>query len=476
MQSTKKKTIDSLKWSSVEKLGQFALQLIISIVLARLLDATEYALIGILNIFITIVTVLIDAGFSQGLIRKVDCTKDHYNAVFWFNLLMSITLYGLLYVLMPYFATIFNDPYLIPTGRVLMLMVPLQALNVVQTTIVNKELKFKQIAFYTIVSTPIAGAIGITLALLDYGVWALIWQTLTYTLLTVIIFWARSDWKPSLRINFKPMKDLMTFSLQLSASSFLNVVFNNISPFAIAKLFSKADFGFYSQAYKYATMPTNLLESILNRMTYPVLSKLQDNMPEYRNAYIKMLSIMCSFILPLMVCMILCGREGIKLVLGEKWVPAIPYFQILCFAAMTMPFHPLAMSNLKVFGKSGLIFKLEIVKKVLIVTSVALSIPWGIYGLVWGQTIYFWLALIINLYFGGKQINYSGRQQLKNLMPIILLSIIAFIPAFYMQFVFENLILTLLIKVIIFVIIYGVGILLIPLPQFHSVKSLINKR
>lgn len=476
MQSTKSKTIHSLKWSSVEKLGQFAIQLIISIVLARLLGPTEYALIGILNIFITIVTVLVDAGFSQGLIRKLDCTKEHYNAVFWFNLLISIALYGLMYVIMPWLASVFNDPYLIPTGRVLMLIIPLQALNVVQTTIVNKELKFKEIALYTLIATPIAGALGIALVLMNYGVWALIWQTLSYTLLTVIIFWAKSDWKPSLKIEFRPIKDLIKFSLQLSASSFLNAVFNNISPFVIAKLFSKADFGFYSQAYKYATMPTNLFESILNRMTYPILSKLQENIPEYKNAYSKMLSMMFSFTFPVMFCLILCGREGITLVLGPKWMPAIPYFQILCLAAMTMPFHPLALSNLKVFGKAGLIFKLEIAKKTLIVALVALSIPWGIYGLVWGQTIYFWLSLMINLYFGGKQINYAPKQQIKDLTPFILLSLTALSLAFCAQLLFDNLILTLLIKISTFVAIYGIGILFVPLHQFQQVKSLIFRR
>lgn len=472
MTSIKQKTLHSLKWSTVERLGQFSIQLIISIILARILGPEQYALVGILMIFITISSVLVDAGFSQGLIRKLDCTADDYNSVFWFNLLMSLSIYLVMYIAMPFIASFFDFKELVATGRVLMLVIPINALNVVQTTIINKELQFKKIAKYTLFITPISGAVGIILAYSEFGVWALIWQTLIYSAFTVAVFWIQSDWKPTLKIDFGPVRKLMGFSLSLSTSSLINAIFNNISPAVIAKLFDKNQLGYFTQAQKYATMPSSLIESILNRMTYPILSKLQNDKEQYRNAYSKMQIVMFAFMLPLMLTLILCGKEGIIIALGEKWVPAVPYFQILCLASITLPFHPLAISNLKVFEHTQWILKIEVIKKMMIVLSIILGLYWGgVKGLAWGQTIYFWCALFINMHFAGIIINYPLTKQLKHILPNIILSVVSFGIVSLIGLFIENIYIGLFVKSITFVIIYISLTVVLKLPVLELLKK-----
>lgn len=476
MSSIKHTTISSLKWSTLEKTGQFSIQLIISIVLARLLGPDEYAIIGILNIFIGIFSVLVDAGFSQGLIRKQYCSHDDYNSVFWFNLFMSLLLYMVLFFSMPFIAKLFNDENLLLPGRVLILILPLQALNVVQMTIVNKELKFKKIAGYTLVATPIAGIVGIIMAYNGYGVWALVTQTLLYTSLIVILFWIKSNWKPTFNLKMKPIVELLGFSFKLSVASFLNAIFNNIYAVIVAKLYPKAQFGYFSQAQKYATMPTNLLESILNRMTYPILATLQDNMAQYREVYRKMQMIMFAFILPLMLGFILCGRESIILILGSKWTPSVLFFQILCIGGITLPFHPFAMSTLKVFGKSNIILNLEILKKVLIVLSIICSLSWGIVGLICGQTVYLWIVLLINLYYSGKQIKYSLNEQFIDIYPYFLIALVAAFISLILTCFINSMLSILIFRFVFFVGVYFLLIVIIKVPQFFVFQSLIKSK
>ena len=239
MSSFRTKTIETLKWSSLEKIGQAFIQLIISVILARLLDAEIYGIIGIINIFISISSTIADAGFSQGLIRKLKCTFDDYNAVFWCNFFISILFYLILFFLAPYLAVLFVIEQLKILSRVLFLVIPLNAFNIVQVTIINKELNFKAIAKYTLISSSISGILGIGLALRGFGVWALIGQFLLNILFQILFFWRRSVWRPQWKFPFEPLKELFPFSFKLFVASFLNSVFNNAYTFLIAKLYTQ---------------------------------------------------------------------------------------------------------------------------------------------------------------------------------------------------------------------------------------------
>lgn len=473
--SFREKTISTLKWSSIEKIGQFAAQLVISITLARLLDAQIYGLIGIINIFIIICSAITDAGFSQGLIRKLDCTNEDYNSVFWFNCVMGGVLYSVLYFVAPCIALFFNNPELTLLSRVLFLVIPLSSLNVIQITKINKELKFRTIAVYSVLATVLSGILGVCLAVFGYGVWALVWQTIAFSALQVLFFSISSDWHPKFRFSIAPIKELLPFSSLLFASSFLNSLFNNLYTFIVAKLYSEAQLGYYTQANKFATQPTNLIENILNRMVYPLFAQIQNDIPAYLNAYRKVQVALFSFVLPMMVLLALCAPEGIVFVLGEKWAGSVFYFQLMCIAGITLPLHPLCTSTLKVFGLSKLIFKLEVVKKILIVVLVLATLKYGVVGLVWSQVVFFWIALVINMYYGGKQITYTLGQQIMDILPSLGIALVAFGLSSITSFFFDNLLMTFILKMTIFISSYLAALFLFKLPQGAIVKSLFTK-
>lgn len=469
------KTINTLKWSSIEKIGQFGVQLIISIILARLLDAQVYGVIGVINIFIVLSATITDAGFSQGLIRKLDCTDEDYNSVFWFNLMIGVLLYVILFLTAPYIAILFRNPDLCLLSRVLFLVIPISSFNIIQVTKINKELNFKSIAKYTLAASILSGGMGILLAFMGYGVWALIGQTLVSSVLLVFFFAYKSNWHPKFHFSFGPIKELFPFSSMLFATSFLNTLFNNLYTFLIARWYSDVQLGYYTQANKFAVQPTNLIEGIFNRMAYPLFSRLQNNIPEYFNTFRKLQVSLFAFVFPGMSLLALCAYEGFFLVLGEEWLPSVRYFQIMCLSGITLPFHPLCTSTIKVFGKSKLIFHLEVVKKILIVLLILVTFRDGILGLIWGQFVFFWIALIMNMYYGGKQINYRLTKQILDLLPYVGITFVSLLSAWLVSLLLENLYIVLSLKMSIFATIYIVLLYIFKLPEAKIFTEFIKK-
>lgn len=444
---------NSFKWSALEKTSQLFVQLIVSIVLARLLSPSEYAIIGLLNIFIVISNVLVDSGYSQGLIRKSNCDNDDYNSVFWLNLLVSLIIYFVLYLSASQIANIFGIPELLLTSRVLFLSIPLNALNLIQITIINKKLQFKKIATYTLFSTLFSGIIAIALAIKGCGVWALIIQYLLNILFATILFWLNSDWKPAIRFKVGTIKELSSFSLNLMLSSFVTAVFNNIYTVMIAKLYKPVQLGYYSQALKYSMVPSSLIESIIIRVSYPILVTQQADISALGDLYKKIYKVVFFFSFALMAYCILNGRELILILLGEKWSESVVFFKLLCVAGITYPLHPLSLSILKVYNRSDVILKLEILKKVILVVLIILLFNYGVIGLVWSQILYYYIALFLNMFFSGKYINYSFTRQLLDVSKEIVCISIAWLVSESIQLISLDIILSFILKSIIFCIV-----------------------
>lgn len=419
----KESTLNSVVWSSVEKIGQVFVQLLISIILARILSPRDYGLMGVLTIFIIIANVIVDAGFSQGLIRKLDCTEKDYSSVFWVNLIFGIFLYGILFLLSPFISDYFNMPELSILSRVLFLVIPINAFSIIQTTILNKNLNFKIIAKYTILASFISGILGIVIAYYGGGVWALVYQTLLYSFLFNFFLCVKTKWRPSFIFYTESIKEIFPFSSKLFASSLLNAIFNNIYTFIIAKLYSQIQLGYYTQANKLALQPANLVDSILNRVSYPTLAKLQDNKEQLRAAYIKFFVLTCAMMIPFMLLLFAVSNELILLLLSEKWISVVPYFQAMCIIGISFPLQPLCISILKVFGESGIIFKLEIIKKIIIVVLVYITFRNGVLSLIYGQIVFFYFALLLNMYYSGKLIHVSIKLLLKKIAPYIFIGL-----------------------------------------------------
>jgi len=472
----KKSTVNNVIWSSVEKIGQVSVQLIISIVLARILSPQDYGLMGILTIFIIIANVIVDAGFSQGLIRKLDCSEKDYSTVFWVNLIFGIFIYGILYSSAPFISNYFKMPQLSILSKVLFLVIPINAFSIIQTTILNKNLNFKIIAKYTILASSISGVIGIAIAYYGGGVWALVYQTLVYSLLFNFFLCIKTKWSPSFIFHTQSIKEIFPFSSKLFASSLLNAIFNNVYTFIIAKLYSQVQLGYYTQANKLALQPANIVDSILNRVSYPTLSKLQDNKDLLRTAYIKFFVLTCAAMIPFMLLLFAISNELILLLLSDKWISIVPYFQAMCIIGITFPLQPLCISVLKVFGESGIIFKLEIIKKIIIVVLVYITFRDGVLSLIYGQIVFFYFALILNMYYSGKLINISIRFLVEKTIPYLLIGLVSLAICLFLSEIIHKTCILLAAKVITYSIIYIALILVFKLEYSSTViKTFLKK-
>ena len=466
---------DSLVWSFIEKVGQFLTNITIAIVLSWLLPPEDFGRIAILSVLTIVCTTIVDSGLSQALIRKINSTNEDYNSVFWFNLVISLVLYVILYFSAPFIGYVFNDAKLITTSRILFIAVPLGALTIIQQTIIIKNLQFRKIAILTIIATFVSGIIGIFLALNSYGVWSLVWQIIINSFLNVIFIWFVSSWRPIFKFNFNPIKEFISFSSYILFSNLLNNIFNNLYTIIIARFYSSTKLGFYSQANRFASQPGILVDAIFSRMAYPSLAPLKDNRKSYVTSYKKLQVLVFVLMTPIMIILIFISDELINLVLGTQWLPSSDYFKVLCIATITFPIHPLAMSTLKVFGLSKLIFKLELLKKTLIIALIASFFSFGLKGLVIAQSLFFILALPINMYFSGREIGYKLVKQFKDILPVLVSNLIAISFVLFTNYIiaFEG-----LTKIILFPLLYALiyGIIILKLSEKWFKRMIFSKK
>lgn len=455
----KKDVIHGVWWSAVEKVGQTAVQLFISIIVARLLSPSDYGIIGILTIFILISNTFVDSGFSQGLIRKLDCNQRDYSTVFWFNGLIGVCVYIILFAISPLLSTLFSISDLHVYSRVLFLVIPISSINIVQTTKLNKELNIKVIASYTVLASTLSGLIGIVMAYCQYGVWALVFQQISYVSFYSAFLWRKSGWVPSFQFDFQVIKDLLGFSSKILITNVLNVTFNNVYTFVIAKIYSSVQLGFYSQANKLATFPVSLLDGILQRVSYPVLASLQNDKKRFSIRYRQIQIFVVILITPMLLLMYLIADPVIIWILSEKWKPVIPYFRVICLSGFTLCLHPLCMSVLKSFGKSDVILNLEIVKKIAIILVVFFTYESGVISLLYGQFIFFVFALLLNMYFSSKYSSYFFYKQLFDIILIISIGLIVYILSIFLASFFNSDFIQVIVKILSFSVIYTLIIL-----------------
>ena len=472
---TSSKIFNSLKWSGIEKISQFAVQIVVTIILARLLGPEDYAIIGILNIFIVISSIFVDSGLSQSLIKKTDCQDCDYDTVFWFNLTISVIIYFVLFAAAPLIARFFNNGTLLLTSRVLFLVIPIQALNVIQNTIVNKKLDFKIIAYYSVIGSVVSGTIGIIFALLGYGVWAIIAQTLLFQIISVLLYWTSSSWHPSFQFKISSFKELFPFSVKLAGASLINAIFNNVYSLSIAKFYPAVSFGYYTQAQKFATVPTNVIESMMNRVSYPTVSLLQNNKEQYEVTFWKIQRGVLAIVAPVMIFLATCGYEIIVLLLGLKWEGSVLIFRILCIAGITVPLHPIFLSVLKIANSSGVILVTEFIKKFVLVLAIFISFRHGIQGLAWSQVAYLWICLFINMICANQYLNFSIASWMFQIFKYLGTAVLPAIPCLLISDLVESIYLSLGIKIIIYFTGYFILIYVLQFPEHIFINGIIKK-
>lgn len=469
MSTLKKQTIKGVLWSSIERFSVQGIQFILGIVLARILLPSDYGLIGTIAIFLSISQSLIDSGFSQALIQKKDTSENDYNTVFYFNLLASIGVYGILFFLAEPIADFFNEPILENIIKVVGLNIIFSALSIVQIAKLSKDLNFKLQTKATLTSVIISGSVGIYLAYKGWGVWSLVTQGLLRSCINTILLFILTRWKPKIIFSIKSFKELFSFGSNLLLSGLLNAIFNNIYLIIIGKFYNVKELGYYTRANQFQQLPSETITVILQRVTFPVLSSIQDQKKKIEIYYKKFIHFSAFIIFPLLIGLAVVASPLITIVLTDKWIQAVPFLQLLCFVGILYPIHAINLNILKVKGRTDLFLKLEIYKKLLIVITVLITFSFGVKALIIGQIICSIISLYLNTYYTGQLINYNFFSQIKDLIPVLLASIFMGIVIFFSIFYVQSSLLKLILALVVGPISYYVFSFLF---KFEEIKAL----
>ncbi|WP_158210640.1 lipopolysaccharide biosynthesis protein [Myroides phaeus] len=432
--SLRNKTINGVIWSAIQSIGTKIIQLLITIIIARVLMPEDYGLVGMLFIFIALGNVIIDAGFSQALIRKENVSEIEYSSVFYFNVIMGLFIYIVLYFFAPLIADFYNEPILLDISRLSFLIFPISACGVVQYTKLSREINFKLLAKISLLATFISGFLGIVMAYLDQGVWSLVWQSLVFSIIQVALYWWYSKWKPLFVFSLKPISNLISFSLSLLSTNVLIVVFNNLYTLIIGKVYNVDTVGYYNQAKRFEEIPTQTLTTIIQKVSFPILSQLQSDDVKLKSGYRKVINMAVYLNFPLMIMLIVVAEDLFTVLLGAKWILAVPYFQLLCLHGVFFPLHSINVNILKVKNRGKKLLSLEIVRRLLMIIAIVLTLPLGVYWLLVGHVIASLISIIINMYYCGKEISFSLIQQFKDVLPTLILSIVCGLIVYTVHF------------------------------------------
>lgn len=418
--SLKQKTINGLFWSFIDSFATQGVQFIVGIILARILSPREFGLIGMITVFIAISQSFVDSGFSNALIRKKNCTQKDYSTVFYFNLLVGVLFYIILFFSASTISAFFEEPQLTLLLKVLGIGVVLNAIAIIQRTILTKEINFKLQTRVSVVASVGSGTIAITMALLDYGIWSLVALTLARFGLNTLFLWIWAKWKPLKVFSKKSFNELFAFGSKLLISGLIDTIYRNVYYLIIGKYFSAKELGFYTRADQFKAFPSQNLNAIITRVIYPVLSRIQDDKEKLRLAYQKIIRTTMFITFSLMLGMAAVAKPMIITLIGEKWMPSVIYLQMLCFVGMFYPLHALNLNMLQVQGRSDLFLRLEIIKKILAIPTIIIGIIWGIKIMIGGMMVNTLIAYYLNSYWSGKMIGYSFNQQVKDILPAFL--------------------------------------------------------
>lgn len=436
--SLKKRTLNGFIWNFLDTFLLKGFSFLGLILIARWIGPEEFGLIGMIAIFIAIGNSLIDGGLSASLIRTKDVDYRDFSTIFFINILISVFIYILIYISAPFIANFFNQSVLVQIVRVYCLVFIISGFSSVQLAILSKEMKFKLIMLINIPSTIIGVCIGIYMAYNGYGVWSVVCMYISNQALLTILLWLTSKWKPSLVFSKNKLKKHYLFGYKLLLSSLLIRVFENVHSIIIGKFFPVATLGLFERAKKFTDYPSSILISVISKVTYPMLVLLKDDSEKIAIIYRKLLRISFFVTAPLLLGLAAIAEPMFKLVLGESWVGAIPFFQILCLSAMFYPIHSFNTNALKVYGRSDWFLKLELIKKAITVLSLFIGFQFGIFGLIWSSVFTSIISLFINSTYSGKLLNYKRKEQLFDIIPILLLSIVTFVIIYTIVFYMKN--------------------------------------
>jgi len=433
-QSLKSKTIKGTIWSAVDNLTQYGVTFIVSIVLARLLNPDDYGLIGIITIFTTVCTAIINGGFSNALVRKKEPTENDYSTAFIVNLGLSILLYSIVFTCSPLIARFFGKEELVSLTRVSSLIMIAGAFGIVQQTRLTKRIDFKTQTKITLIASITSGTIGIVMAALGFGVWALVAQGLSAQILKTIFLWIFNHWTPSMRFNKNSFNELFGFGWKMMVASVLDSLWTQLYQVVVGKFYSPATLGQYTRAKQFSQMFSSNLTTVIQRVTYPVLSDIQDEKERMVSAYRRIIKTTMFITFALMFTLGAVAEPLLYCLIGEKWHEAATYLPLICLVGAFYPLHAINLNMLQVQGRSDLFLGLEIIKKIIGLAPLFVGAFVGIFPMLYATVITNVTSYFLNSYFPGKLLGYTSWKQIKDITPSFGASLMMAIVVYTMKF------------------------------------------
>lgn len=466
-------------WSFLIQGGMQIINFVVTVILARLLLPEQFGLIGMIAIFIAISRALVDGGFVSSLIRTKDADNIDYSTVFFVNLISSVALYILLFFIAPFISSFYGKEILINMIRVSGLILIINAFALVQSTKLNKTLQFKTQFKLAIPSLVISAAVSICMAYSGFGVWSLVAKDVIFAILSTAQLWWYSRWVPTFIIDKEKLKYHFNFGYKLSLTSIINTTFDNLYNVIIGKYFSATQLGYFTRARSLEQLPSEFFFNAFNRVFYPLLAKVSNNDEQLKNTYSKLMQIVVFVVTPVLTFLGIIATPFFRWLLTEKWLPAVPFFQLLVISGIFYPIHRYNLNICNLKGRSDMVLKLSMFKNILLLLGAFSGIWFGIYGLLFSLILVNILVTCINAFFSGKLINYKLKDQIRDLFPILALNLVLACGFYIMQInLFERLsdFLNLVSVVLLFFIFYVSSAYFFKLNVLSSLMIYIRKK
>lgn len=473
--SLKKSVLNNLIWKFGERIGAQCVSFIVSIVLARLLLPADYGLVTMVTIFITIANVFVSNGFGESLVQKKDADNVDFSTIFYFEIVFSFGIYMILFITAPYIADFYNEPVLCNVLRVFALRVPLAGINSVQQAYVKKKMIFKKFFFSTIIGTIVSAVVGITLAYRGFGVWALIAQYLCNSVMDTVILWVTVKWRPNLVFSVTRLKELVAYGWKIMAAGLINSFYSQLRSLVIGKVYTASDLAYYNRAQQFPQLLVTNVNASIDGVLFPAMSNEQNDKKRIVRIMRRSIKVSSFVLFPLMVGLAVVSTPLIRLILTEKWLPCVPYLQVICIQFMLQPIQTANLQAIKALGRSDLFLKLEIIKKIVGILSILMVMRMGVMAIAVTEVLYSVYASVINASPNKKMLGYGYKAQIIDIFPAVSLSLVMGIIVNLYNYLQCPDIMILVLQVITGAIIYMASAYIFKIESFSYILSMIKE-
>jgi len=469
-----KNVISNLIWRFAERCGAQLVTFIVSVVLARILAPEDYGQIALITVFTTIMQVFVDSGLGTALIQKKDADDLDFSSVFYFNFALCLILYAVMFVAAPFIAGFYDDNTLIPIIRVISLTIVISGVKGIQQSYVSRNMLFKKFFYSTLGGTIFSAFIGIALAYAGFGVWAIVAQQLSNTTIDTLILWLTVKWRPKKMFSWRRLKGLLSFGWKMLASALLDTFYNNIRSLVIGKMYSSSDLAYYDQGKKFPNVIVSNINVSIDSVLLPTMASAQDDKLRVKSMMRRAIKTSTYNMAPLMMGLAFCTEPIVRLVLTDKWLPCVPFLRIFCITYMFYPIHTTNLNAIKAMGRSDLFLKLEIAKKIVGMILLLSTMWFGVMAMAYSLLVSSVLSQIINSWPNRKLLDYGYLEQLKDILPGIILAVFMGFCVNLVSLLDLSNIVTLLIQIPLGAVIYIVSSALLHLESFKYLIDMIR--